>query len=160
MTQNGDEEAFEKLVLANLGLVVFVVKKLPQWNYAGSLERSDLISEGNIALMQAIRTWKPTHRLATYARGIIYSRVYRAIEQQENLISVPVNVQERLRRLKKLSNTLTQHLGREPTIKELTEASSMPPEDVHNLLQVSNRQPISLDSLNKERFNEEPHDHE
>lgn len=154
---NGDEDAFQRLVLSNLGLVVYVVKQLPQWNYSSSMERADLIQEGNIALMQAIRSWKPTHRLATYARRVIYSKVFRAIETKEHLIAIPVNVQESLRRLYKTRNTLTQQLGREPTQKELTDAFGGP---VHDLLLVAQRQPISLDLLNNERLIEEAIEHE
>ncbi len=160
MVENGDEEAFQKLVLANLGLVIFVVKKLPQWNYSSSMERADLIQEGNIALMQAIRSWKPTHRLATYARRVIYSKVFRAIENKEHLISIPVNVQESIRSVYKTRSSLTQTLGREPTQKELVEASGRSEEEVNDLLLISQRQPISLDLLNNERLIEEAIDHE
>lgn len=148
----GDEDAFQQLVLANLGLVIYVLKKLPHWNVAGSMTREDLIQEGNIALMQAIRSWKPTHRLATYARRIIYSKVFRAIENKELLIAVPVNVQESIRRLYKTRNALTQQLGREPTQKELVEAFGG---DVNDLLTIAARQPISLDALHNERLAEE-----
>lgn len=160
MVEHGDEEAFQQLVLSNLGLVVYVVKKLPHWNISSSMERSDLIQEGNIALMQAIRSWKPTHRLATYARRIIFSKVFRAIENKEHLIAVPVNIQERIRGLYKARNTLTQTLGREPTQKELVEAFGRPAEEVHDLLLVSQRQPVSLDLLNNDRLIEEATEHE
>jgi RNA polymerase sigma factor (sigma-70 family) len=157
---HGDEEAFEKLVLANLGLAVYIVKRLPAWNLPGSMTREDLIQEANIALMGAIRTWKPTHRLATYARGVIYSKVFRAIENGEHLIAIPVNVQEGIRRLYKAKTKLTQGLGREPTQKELVEASSLSDAQVRDLLLISQRQPISLDALNNDRLAEEVDHHD
>jgi DNA-directed RNA polymerase sigma subunit (sigma70/sigma32) len=157
---HGDEEAFERLVLANLGLAVYIVKRLPHWNLSGSMTREDLIQEANIALMGAIRTWKPTHRLATYARGVIYSKVFRAIENQEHLIAIPVNVQEGIRRLYKAKTKLTQGLGREPTQKELVEASGLSETQVRDLLLVSHRQPISLDALNNDRLAEEVDHHD
>lgn len=160
MVEHGDEEAFERLVLANLGLVVFVVKKLPHWNLSTSMERADLIQEGNIALMHAIRSWKPTHRLATYARGVIYSKVFRAIENQENLIAIPVNVQEQIRRLHKTRTRLTQTLGRDPTNKELQEAVQLSESQLQDLQLISQRQPTSLDALVNERMIEEVDHHE
>ncbi len=160
MVEHGDEAAFEQLVLANLGLVIYVVKKLPHWNLSSSMDRGDLIQEGNIALMHAIRTWKPTHRLATYARRVIYSKVFRAIENKEHLIAIPVNIQEAIRGLHKARNELTQALGREPTQKELVEAVKLSAEQVNDLLQVSQRQPISLDAFNNDRLAEEASEHE
>ena len=160
MVEHGDEEAFEQLVLSNLGLAVYIVKRLPHWNLSGSMTREDLIQEANIALMGAIRTWKPTHRLATYARGVIYSKVFRAIENQEHLIAIPVNVQEGIRRLYKAKTKLTQGLGREPTQKELVEASGLSETQVRDLLLVSHRQPISLDALNNDRLAEEVDHHD
>ena len=71
---NGDEEAFNALVTANMGLVVFVVQKIPSWNLDSCLSRDDMIQEGNLALMRAARTWKPQNRFATYARKLIYSQ--------------------------------------------------------------------------------------
>lgn len=160
MVEHGDEDAFEQLVLANMGLVVYVVKKLPHWNLSSSMDRGDLIQEGNIALMHAIRTWKPTHRLATYARRVIYSKVFRAIENKEHLIAIPVNIQEGIRGIYKTRNELTQSLGREPTQKEIVEASKLPSKTVHDLLQVSQRQPISIDAFNNDRLAEESTEHE
>ena len=158
--QHGDEDAFQELVLANLGLAVYIVKKLPHWNLASSMTRQDLIQEANLALMQAARTWKPTHRFATYARSVVCSKVFRKIEQLENLISIPIGVQEAIRRLYKITNHLIQEKGREPTLQELVEASGQPYRDVQELLLISQRQPISLDAFKNDKAIEESIDHD
>jgi len=160
MTEHHDEEAFEEFVAANMGLVVYVVKKLPHWNLCGSMEREDLIQEGNIALIHAVRTWEPTHRFATYARNVIYGKVFRAIENQFHTIAIPVVVQERIRKLQKRRSELSQQLGREPTIKELVEATKWSEEDISELLSILQRQPISLDALNNDRLAEEAIEHD
>jgi DNA-directed RNA polymerase sigma subunit (sigma70/sigma32) len=91
---------------------------------------------------------------------VIYSKVFRAIENQEHLIAIPVNVQEGIRRLYKAKTKLTQGLGREPTQKELVEASGLSDTQVRDLLLVSHRQPISLDALNNDRLAEEVDHHD
>ena len=78
----GDEEAHDQLVEANMGLVVYIVQKLPQWDMAGSMTRDDLLQEGYMALMKAAHRWKPQGRFARYARTLIKSQVLRAVENK------------------------------------------------------------------------------
>lgn len=148
--EHGDEDAFNTLVLANMGLVVFVVQKIPSWNLDSCLSRDDMVQEGNLALMRAARTWKPQNRFATYARKLIYGQVMRAIENTGQMIRVPVPVQEKIRKLKKTESQLVQKLGREPDANELAAATDMPLDQVRDLLLVSQRQPISLDAYHSE----------
>ncbi len=152
--EHGDEEAFNTLVLGNMGLVVFVVQKIPSWNLDSCLSRDDMVQEGNLALMRAARTWKPQNRFATYARKLIYGQVMRAIENTGQMIRVPVPVQEKIRKLKKTASQLVQQLGRAPDANELAAASDMPLDQVRDLLLVSQRQPISLDAYHRENATE------
>ena len=155
--ENDDQAAFETMVRANLGLAVFVAQKLPAWHLDGSLDHDDLIQEANIALMQAVRTWKPQgNRFATYARKLIHSRVMRAIENTGNMIRIPVPVQEDIRKIKKAEAALTQQLGREPTIDELSQKTKLSKDVVRDRLIVNQRQPVSLDAYH----NETEHDHD
>ena len=157
--EHNDEEAFNQLVLANLGLVVYVVQKIPTWNLDSSLDRDDMVQEGNIALMRAARTWVPKTRFATYARKLIYSQVMRAIENTGLLIHVPIPVQEDIRKIKKAENQLTQELGRDPTAHEVAERVGMDVDKVRDRYTVMQRQPISLDVFNRDQLSEEG-DHE
>ena len=152
--EHGDEEAFNTLVTANMGLVVFVVQKIPSWNLDSCLSRDDMVQEGNLALMRAARTWEPRNRFATYARKLIYGQVMRAIENTGQMIRIPVPVQEKIRKLKKTESQLVQQLGREPSAEELSQASGMPLDQVRDLLLVSQRQPISLDAYHRENATE------
>jgi RNA polymerase primary sigma factor len=113
-----------------------------------------MVQEGNLALMRAARTWKPQNRFATYARKLIYGQVMRAIENTGQMIRIPVPVQEKIRKLKRTESQLVQQLGREPTAEELAEATTMPLDQVRDLLLVSQRQPISLDAYHRENATE------
>lgn len=143
--EHGDEEAFESLVLANMGLVVFVVQKVPAWGLESCMTREDLIQEGNMALMHAARTWRPKSRFASYARKIIYGHVMRAVENTGLMIHVPVPVQEQIRKIKKAETILTQSLGRTPTTAELAAKTGFCEAKVKDYLIVNQRQPVSLD---------------
>jgi RNA polymerase primary sigma factor len=158
LNEHGDEDAFEKLVTANLGLVVYVVQKVPSWNMNGALTRDDMIQEGNIALMRAARTWVPEQRFATYARKLIYSSVMRAIENTALMIHIPVPVQEEIRKIKKAESKLTQQHGREPTVEELAAESRIPLARVRDRLHVNQRQPVSLDVYKRDNLTEEDHE--
>lgn len=152
--EHGDEEAFNQLVTANMGLVVFVVQKIPSWNLESCMTRDDMVQEGNMALMHAARTWQPQNRFATYARKLIFSRVMRAIENTGQMIRIPVPVQEKIRKVKRVEAQLTQQLNRDVTVQELATATDMDVDQVRDLLLVSQRQPISLDAYHRENATE------
>lgn len=156
---HNDQEAFEAMVKANLGLAIYVVQKMPAWHLAGALDHDDLVQEANIALMQAVRTWKPQgYRFASYARKLIHSRVMRAIENTGNLIKIPVPIQEDIRKIKKAEKELTQQLGREPTLEELSVKTKMAKDLVRDRLIVNQRQPVSLDAYH---YDQQPdHDYD
>ena len=151
----GDEEAHDRLVEANLGLVVYVIQKLPQWNLESCLTRDDLVQEGNMALMRAAHHWKPKYRFASYARKLIKSQVMRAIENKGLLIHVPVPVQEDVRKIKRTEAELTQSLGRQPTTKEIATHTCMTEHRVRDRLVVSQRQPVSLDAYKRDQVAED-----
>lgn len=149
--EQDDQKAFEAMVTANLGLAIYVVQKMPAWHLDGALDHDDLIQEANIALMQAVRTWKPQgYRFASYARKLIHSRVMRAIENTGNLIKIPVPIQEDIRKIKKAEGELIQQLGREPTVEELSDKTKMSKDIVRDRLIVNQRQPVSLDAYHHE----------
>lgn len=150
----GDEVAHERLVEANMGLVVYIVQKLPQWDMAGSMTRDDLLQEGYMALMKAAHKWKPQGRFATYARTVVKSQVLRAVENKALLIHVPVAVQEDLRKIKRVESELAQVLNREPTPREVARLTGLSESRIRDRLVVSQRQPVSLDAFKKDQVEE------
>jgi RNA polymerase primary sigma factor len=135
--------AQEHLILANTRLVISVAKK-----YAGrGLPLSDLIQEGNIGLIRAVKKfdWRRGHKFSTYATWWIRQAVTRAIADQSRTIRVPVHMGDQINKLMRLQQQLAQELGREPTPEELSEAMGIPRARAEQLLQMA-RQPLSLET--------------
>lgn len=121
--QAGDEEAFHTMVNANLRLVVRTARKYLK----SGMRFADLIQEGNIGLMHAIRKFDPDmgFRVSTYAMFWIRQTVERAIMTQYGLIRLPVNVTKQIRKMVLKSQEMTVD-GIEPTHAELAEALGEP----------------------------------
>ncbi len=135
--------AQDHLILANTRLVISVAKK-----YMGrGLPLADLIQEGNIGLIRAVKKfdWRRGHKFSTYATWWIRQAVTRAIADQSRTIRVPVHMGDQINRLLRLQQQLAQELGRDPTAEELAEAMGVPPFRVEQLLQMA-RQPVSLET--------------
>lgn len=135
--------AQEHLILANTRLVISVAKK-----YVGrGLPLADLIQEGNIGLIRAVKKfdWRRGHKFSTYATWWIRQAVTRAIADQSRTIRVPVHMGDQINKLLRLQQQLAQELGRDPTAKELAEAMGIPLFRVEQLLQMA-RQPVSLET--------------
>jgi RNA polymerase nonessential primary-like sigma factor len=81
--------------------------------------------------------------------------VRRGIDNYGNIIRVPVNVAEEIRRMKYTERTLTQKLGREPKVSELADALEVHEKHINKLRALLLREPVSLDTYNQEKFQEE-----
>ncbi|PJF30595.1 MAG: RNA polymerase subunit sigma [Candidatus Thermofonsia Clade 1 bacterium] len=135
--------AQEHLIKANSRLVISVAKK-----YIGrGVPFLDLIQEGNIGLIRAARKfeYQRGHKFSTYATWWIRQAVSRAVADQGRTIRVPVHMGDQINRLRRLSLSLTQTLGREPSLEEIAEAMETTPDKISVLLENS-RRPISLES--------------
>ncbi len=137
------DQAQEHLIRANSRLVISVAKK-----YVGrGVAFLDLIQEGNIGLIRAARKfeYKRGHKFSTYATWWIRQAVSRAVADQSRTIRVPVHMGDQINRLRRVSLTLTQELGHDPTINELAEALQTTPDKINTLMEISQR-PISLET--------------
>jgi RNA polymerase primary sigma factor len=137
------EIAREHLIRANARLVVSVAKR-----YVGrGLPFTDLIQEGNIGLMRAIRNfdYKRGFKFSTYATWWIRQAISRAMADQSRTIRLPAYISDQVGRLRRAQLDLQQRLGRMPTNEELAEAMQMPTARIEAMLE-SLAQPISLEA--------------
>jgi RNA polymerase primary sigma factor len=141
--KEGDQEARQKMIRANLRLVVKIAH-----DYAGSgLPLLDLISEGNIGLMKAVDRFDPEKggKLSTYAAWWIKQSIKRALANQSKTIRLPVHLVDKIARLRRVATQLAEELGREPGDEEIAEELEMPASKVAQLRSVAVR-PASLDA--------------
>jgi RNA polymerase primary sigma factor len=135
--------AREHLITANSRLVISVAKK-----YMGrGVPFLDLIQEGNIGLIRAAKKfdYKRGHKFSTYATWWIRQAVTRAIADQGRTIRVPVHMGDQINKLLRVSHSLTQELGRDPTVDELADALNVTPKKVESMIQIA-RRPLSLET--------------
>jgi RNA polymerase primary sigma factor len=139
----GDKEARDHMIRANLRLVVKIAG-----DYSGyGLSMSDLISEGNIGLMQAVERFDPEKggKLSTYGAWWIKQSIKRALANQSKTVRLPIHMVDKIARMRRIASILTEALGREPTDDELAEELGLPRHKVAMLKQAALR-PTSLDA--------------
>lgn len=141
--KKGDKDARTHMIKANLRLVVKIAQDYS--NYGLSLQ--DLISEGNIGLMKAVERFDPElgGKLSTYASWWIKQSIKRALANQSKTIRLPIHMVDKISRMRRISNMLTEELGREPSDQELATELGIPRKKLALLKQASQR-PASLNA--------------
>lgn len=143
LIKNGDEAAREKMINANLRLVVKIAR-----DYEGfGLPLSDLINEGNIGLMKAVERFDPAKggKLSTYASWWIKQSVKRALGNQSKTIRLPLHLIDRLSKMRRVTARYLEEFGREPTDDELANELEIAVSRIR-LLRRSAQRTVSLDS--------------
>jgi RNA polymerase primary sigma factor len=152
----GDDDAVEKLVTHNLRFVPHVVTKLTAWQH-GKTPMEDILAIGNEMLLVAAKRWKPMGniRFSAFARPFIERGVRRELDNTANIIRLPVNIMEGLKKMNYNERALSQVLGRKPTVGELATILGTTPAKVHQLKGYISREPISLDNIEHDKHFEE-----
>jgi RNA polymerase primary sigma factor len=141
--QAGDEAARKRLIESNLRLVVRIAK-----NYlTPEVSILDLIQEGNLGLMKAASKYdfRKQVRFSTYASWWIKQAIVRSLSNKKRVIRLPHRQEEKLRRISRTYNTLSQALMREPSLREIAEEIGLREEEVAAIVN-SGTAVVSLDS--------------
>ena len=143
--RRGDTKAKRQMTLSNLRLVINIAKR---YSHLG-VPLLDLIEEGNLGLMKAVMKYNPKkgYRFSTYGAWWIRQYITRAIANQGKTVRIPVYMTELLSKFKRITEELSQKLGRRPTVTELAKRMRLPIERIERLQElVTSAQTTSLET--------------
>lgn len=141
--RNGDEQAQDKLVLANLRFVISVAKMFQNQG----LPLCDLINEGNVGLIKAAKRFDETRgfKFISYAVWWIRQGIMAAIADHSRVVRLPLNRVSNMTQLSKAYRDLEQEYERKPTTEELSKILDISADEVAYIIQISGRQ-LSMDT--------------
>ena len=141
--KKGDTEALEILTKANLRFVVSVAK---QYQNQG-LPLGDLINEGNLGLIKAVRRFDETRgfKFISYAVWWIRQSILQALAEQSRIVRLPLNRVGALSKIGKTYSDLKQEFEREPSPEEIAEVLEMDVDDISQAIKISGKQ-VSFDA--------------
>ncbi len=136
-SETGDEEARQRLIQANLRLVVSIAKRYA--NRSPHLNILDLIQEGSIGLSRAVDKfdYRRGFKFSTYATWWIRQAITRALADQSRTIRIPVHMVETISKYTHAKRQLSQELGREPLVEEIAAEMGIDPEKVRHIQKIS-----------------------
>ena len=139
----GDQSAKDMLVESNMRLVISVARRY----CVPGVALADLVQEGTIGLIRAVEKYDPDRgfRFSTYATWWIRRSIARAVINQGRTIRIPVYVADMIHKVSRTAGILRQELAREPSLEEISQAVSLPPERVDEILRVA-AEPLSLEA--------------
>ncbi|OGX29039.1 MAG: hypothetical protein A3B78_03310 [Omnitrophica WOR_2 bacterium RIFCSPHIGHO2_02_FULL_67_20] len=143
--RKGDLKAKRQMTLSNLRLVINIAKR---YSHLG-VPLLDLIEEGNLGLMKGVIRYNPAkgYRFSTYGAWWIRQYITRAIANQGKTVRIPVYMTELLSKFKRITEELSQKLGRRPTVTELAKRMRLPVERIERLQElVTSSQTTSLET--------------
>ena len=143
----GDDSARQTLIEANLRLVVRIAKKY----MTRDVSLLDLIQEGNLGLIKAASKYdfRKNVRFSTYASWWIKQAIVRALSNKRRTIRLPHRKEEKLRKINKAYNALSQELKRTPNIEEIAKELGLKKREVETIVQLSSAV-VSLDGPTQE----------
>ena len=143
--RKGDAKAKRQMTVANLRLVINIAKR---YAHLG-VPLLDLIEEGNLGLMKAVIKYNPKkgYRFSTYGAWWIRQYITRAIANQGKTVRIPVYMTELISKFKRITEEVSQKLGRKPTASELSRRMRLPVERIERLQElVTSAQTTSLET--------------